>query len=184
MRRGLMGFTENIIKLKKVPRKGWVSQVGVENPESVADHSFGCALLAMYLGDLKGLDTEKLVRLSLLHDFHEALIGDYDAFDKQRIGEEKAKKNQQKAISEVFAALPPQIREKYCDLSEEYLRQETPEAKLVKQIDKLEMVLQARDYEKQGYDRGKLQVFWEGVDGAIVDSDLEAIITRLKKQRK
>ena len=37
---------------------------------------------------------------------HEALIGDYDYFDKQRIGIEQAKKNQEQAINDVFAALP------------------------------------------------------------------------------
>ncbi len=183
MRRELVAFAENVGKLKRVPRKGWVSQVGIEAPESVADHSFGCAVLAMCLGDLKGLDMEKLLRLALLHDLHEALIGDYDAFDKQRIGDAQAKKNQQQSIKDVFAALPQAISEKYVRLAEEYLRQETPEARLVKQIDKLEMVLQALQYEKEGYDRGKLQAFWDGVEGALPDPDLKAVFELLKKKR-
>ena len=69
MNNRFVDFAENVSKLKRIARKGWVSQVGVEKPESVADHSFACAILAMCLGDLKGLDTEKLIRLALLHDF-------------------------------------------------------------------------------------------------------------------
>jgi len=181
--RELVSFAKHVGELKRVVRKGWVSQVGIKVPESVADHSFGCAVLAMCLGDLKGLDTEKLMRLALLHDLHEALIGDYDAFDKQRIGDAQAKKNQQQAINDVFAALPQTLREKYVCLAEEYLRQETPEAQLVKQIDKIEMMLQALEYEKQGYDSGKLRVFWAGVEGNLPDPDLSAIFELLKKKR-
>jgi putative hydrolases of HD superfamily len=183
MDREIADFAANIVKLKQVARKGWVSQVGVAAPESVADHSFGCAVLAMCLGDLKGLDTEKLIRLALLHDLHEVLIGDYDAFDKQQIGVAQAKQNQQQAINDVFAALPEAIREGYVSLAEEYLHQETPEAKLVKQIDKLDMIMQALQYEKQGYDNSKLQVFWDSVGGTLTDPDLKAIFALLKESK-
>jgi putative hydrolases of HD superfamily len=184
MNNRFVDFAENVSKLKRIARKGWVSQVGVKSPESVADHSFACAVLAMCLGDLKGINTEKLIRLALLHDLHEALIGDYDHFDKQRIGTEQAKKNQEQAIKDVFAALPKAVHEKYICLAEEYIRQETPEAKLVKQIDKLEMILQALQYEKEGYDRTKLQPFWDGVEGTITDPDMKTIFNLLNKRRK
>lgn len=176
-------FAKSVEELKKVVRKGWISQAGVDAPESVADHSFSCAVLAMCLGDLKGLDTEKLIRLTLLHDLHEVLIGDYDYFDKQRIGETQAKKNQQQAINKIFAALPEVVREKYVHLAKEYLRQKTVEAKLVKQIDKLEMVLQALQYEREGYDSNKLQVFWDSVEGSLTDPDIKLFFELLKKDR-
>ncbi len=177
-------FAENVSKLKRIARKGWVSQVGIEKPESVADHSFACAILAMCLGDLNGLDTEKLIRLALLHDIHEALIGDYDYFDKQRIGLEQAKKNQEQAINEVFHKLPLNVREKYVDLAKEYLCQETTEARLVKQIDKLEMIMQAFQYEKAGYDKVKLKSFWDSVEGTLTEPNLKAIFKLLKEERK
>lgn len=47
MDRELIDFAKNIVKLKRVARKGWISQVGVDEPESVADHSFGCAALTV-----------------------------------------------------------------------------------------------------------------------------------------
>lgn len=181
---GLIDFAIKISELKCVVRKGWVSQVGIEMPESVADHSFACALLAMCLGDLKGLDTIKLIRLALLHDFHEALIGDYDYLDKQRIGIEQAKKNQQQAIKNTFIELPSGIRETYISLAEEYLRQETAEAKFVKQIDKLEMIIQALYYEKCGYDKEKFEPFWKSIEGTFTDSDMKIIFKLLNKERK
>jgi putative hydrolase of HD superfamily len=183
MHHELVDFAENIAKLKCVVRKGWISQVGVIKPESVADHSFGCTVLAMVLGDLKGLDTEKLFRMALLHDLHEALIGDYDAFDKQRIGEVQAKQNQQQAINDVFKVLPEAIRDEYVQLATEYLNQKTPEARLVKQIDKLEMVLQAFEYEKQGYESNKLQVFWDTVESTLTDPDIKEIFNLLEKSK-
>jgi len=170
--------------LKDVSRKGWISQVGIGNPESVADHSFGCAILAMFLGDLKGLDAKKLICLALLHDFHEALIGDYDIFDKQNLGAYQVKKNQKFAIKEVFVDLPKSIQEEYRCLVEEYFNQETLEAQLVKQIDKLEMALQAFNYEKKGYSSEKLDVFWDSVESSITDPDLRLIYESLKNNRK
>jgi len=177
-------FAENVGKLKRVLRKGWISQVGIKSPESVADHSFACAVLAMCMGDLKGLNTEKLIRLALLHDLHEALIGDYDYFDKQRIGEEQAKKNQQQAIKDVFAVLPSKIRKKYIDLAQEYLQQKSPESQIVKQIDRIEMILQAFQYEQDGFDRQDLQTFWDGVEGSLSDPYLKTIFKLLNSRRK
>jgi putative hydrolase of HD superfamily len=182
MLREIVKFSHSVGKLKRVGRRGWISQVGVTTPESVADHSFRCAILAMCIGDLKGIDTNKLVRMALLHDAHEALIGDYDVFEKQRIGLDQAKKNQEQAIKEVFDGLPETVREKYVGLAEEYLRQETPESKLVKQIDQLEMIMQASEYEKEGYDKTKLQTFWNGVEGKLPDPDLKAIFELLRNE--
>ena len=91
-------FAENVSKLERILVR-LVSQAGLEKPESVADHSFACAILAMCLGDLNGLNTKKLIRLALLHDIHEALIGDYDYFDKQRIGLKQAKKIENKPLT-------------------------------------------------------------------------------------
>jgi len=81
----IVDFVQKAGLLKKVKRSGWISWVGIERPESVADHSFRSAILAMCIADLKGLNTEKLMRMLLLHDIHEAIIGDYDYFAKRKI---------------------------------------------------------------------------------------------------
>lgn len=61
----LIRFSNIIGKLKVLKRSGWISQVGITEPESVADHSFRCAVLAMCIGDLTNVDTEKLIKMLL-----------------------------------------------------------------------------------------------------------------------
>lgn len=170
-------------KLKRIKRKGWLTVASIENSESVADHTFRTAILAMCISDLKRLDMDKLVRMALLHDVHEALIGDYDHCDKEQMGESELRNVEDKAIKRVFSALPESLREKYIRLSLEFQRQETAEAKLVKQIDLLEMLIQAAEYEEEGYDREKLQTFWSHAEETLEDTDLKRLFKLLEENR-
>ncbi len=179
MSSGILDFARVAGKLKKTKRTGWVSAVGVKSPESVADHTFRTAILAMCLGDLK-----KLVKMALLHDVHEALIGDLDRSDKAELGENELRIREKQAIEQVFSALPSRLRQEYAALSTEFLEQETEEAKLVRQIDQLEMVIQAEEYEREGYDRCKLQTFWDGVENRLEDNDLKLLFKLLKKEKQ
>ena len=68
----LMGF---VGKLKELERTGWAMR-GVKRPESVADHSFGTAILSMILAKDEGLDVGKAAMMALVHDLPEAVVGD------------------------------------------------------------------------------------------------------------
>ena len=140
-------------KLKELKRTGWVES-GVPDPESVADHSYRVALLAMVLSDKEGLDTLKAVRISLLHDLAESKIGDLTPRQKQGNNEEL----ESDAMREVLFELPEEIRKLYLKTWEEYQANETPESKLVHNADKLEMLYQAKEYESKG---SKLDQFWD-----------------------
>lgn len=169
--------------LKKVKRSGWKSLVGVVNPESVAEHSFRCAVLAMYIADLKNLDVEKLVKMMLLHDLHETVTGDYDHQTKREIGEEELKIRANKAIREVLADLPHELQERYLNLWLEFEHEKTTEAKMAKQIDNLELAFQALEYQEEGYNRDKLAVFWQNLEKKITDKHLKKILGQLEKER-
>jgi putative hydrolase of HD superfamily len=179
----IVDYCKQVGKLKRISRKGWVSRAKVKRPESVADHSFRSAILAMCLSDLRGLDTDKIVRMALLHDVHEALIGDYDYSDKKKIGLHQVKEREGNAIKTIFSVLPETIRGKYILLADEYRRQETEDANLVRQIDQIEMIMQALEYEKEGYDRTKLQTFWDNVRRKLKDHDLKMMFELLEKER-
>src|SRR5713226_9513959 len=71
----LLAFFRAAGGLKRLPRQGWVDR-GIPAPESVADHSFRAALMALVLGSAAGLDTARLVKLVIVHDLPEALAGD------------------------------------------------------------------------------------------------------------
>src|SRR5207245_11486221 len=73
----LFDFFFIVSQLKKVPRKGWKQKVGIEHPESVADHSYGTAIMSMVFSDTIGLNTEKIIRMALLHDLAEFISRDF-----------------------------------------------------------------------------------------------------------
>ncbi len=183
MHQELVDFGKQVGKLKKLARKGWVSSVGVRKPESVADHSFRTAILVMCLSDLKGFDSDKLMKMALLHDLHEAIMGDLDYFDKQQIGEVEVKRREEAAIREVFSVLPESLRRQYIAIMDEYRLQKTEEARLVRQVDLVEMVMQALEYEREGYSKTKLGSFWGNVEDKLIDSDLMWIFEILRKEK-
>ena len=68
-------------RLKALPRQGWVDR-GIPSPESVADHTYRSAMMAWLLGGAAGLDTNRLVKLALLHDLPEVEAGDATPYGK------------------------------------------------------------------------------------------------------
>ncbi|MFL6512134.1 MAG: HD domain-containing protein, partial [Nitrososphaera sp.] len=58
-------FFHSVLELKSVKRAGWVSKVQVENAESVADHTYSMATIAMLLSDMLGFDTLKVIKMVL-----------------------------------------------------------------------------------------------------------------------
>ncbi len=163
----LIEFSEVTGKLKVVDRSGWISQVGIAKPESVADHSYRCAILAMCIGDFLGADTEKLISMLLLHDLQESVMGDYDYQAKKEIGTTTVKLKERNAIKSILSKLPTKMKRKYDAIWREYESKTTREAKLANDIDKIEMLMQALDYEKEGYDSAKLDAFWTSVKNKL-----------------
>jgi len=163
---GLDPFFHSILQLKSLKRAGWVSKVRIENGESVADHTFSMSALAMLLSDMLGLDTQRAMKMAVLHDLAESIVGDYmpgDIADKQKIAKEK------KAMKSILAGLPKNIRTEYEKIWHEYLQDRTAVSKFVHRIDKLEMALQAAQYEKQGYDSELLAPFFKSARSAVGD---------------
>ena len=83
----------------------------------------------------------------LLHDLAESKIGD---FTPNQISKENKIKIENNAYDEIISTLPDAIKLQYGKIWEEYQKQESPESTIVHQIDKLEMVLQAKMYQKEG----------------------------------
>lgn len=147
--------------LKLLPRTGWL-QRGLRDVESIAEHSFGVATLALIVGDLHpGMDRGKLLAIALVHDLAEALVSDLPASASRLIGKAAKHEAERKAMLEMLGALPR--GESYIELWEEYSQGGSPEARLVKALDRLELLGQALAYERNGA-RG-LAEFWEEVAG-------------------
>jgi putative hydrolases of HD superfamily len=151
-------FFQYAIRLKYVKRKGWSSKVKVQNPESVADHTFSMCAISMVLSDILGLDTQRVMKMVILHDLAESIIGDYmpDEISK------KLKRSKEKnAINSILYCIPSNVRKKYTKIWKEYLQNKTAVAQLVHRVDKMEMILQARQYAKEGYPNKLLAQFFK-----------------------
>ncbi|HET6516733.1 MAG TPA: HD domain-containing protein, partial [Nitrosopumilaceae archaeon] len=147
-------FFKITANLKKIPRKGWTTKLGITTPESVADHTFSMSIIAMVLADLQKLDTHKVLKMSLLHDIAESAIGDITP--DEMLKKEKAEL-ENKTISKILSNLPDDLAKKYLFIWKEYVESETDEAKLVHEVDKLEMVIQGTLYLTKDIKKEKLE---------------------------
>ncbi len=165
--------------MKELPRTGWVES-GIPEPESVAEHSFRTAVLAMLLADLQGLDSGKAVKMALLHDLAEAVTGDLTPGEKRRRGL-AYQAEEEKAIDRLLSRLPGDVATSYRALWDELREASSSEAELVARADKVEMLLQASEYEGKGVDPSRLEHFWH----SMVDDGLASELLReIRKRRK
>jgi len=159
----------------------------------VADHSFRVALFALVASSSSSqassspsssppFDAARAVKIALVHDLAEAIVGDIAPGDN--VPKEEKARREAEAMAEMRRMLeggggsggsgssssPVTIGAEVEALFEEYEKGETPEAQLVKDCDKLEMLLQAVEYEKEESPETPnldLSEFFEGVRGKL-----------------
>jgi putative hydrolase of HD superfamily len=174
---GLIDFITEAGKLKRILRTGWVES-DIPDPESVADHSFRVALITLVLADERGLDTLKSVRMALLHDLAEVETGDLTPIQKDA-DSEASKRAENQAMVSLLEKLPESISGTYTSAWREFSEASTEEARLVRDADKLEMVMQASEYLREGGDRGKLMHFWHAeISGSEAKAVRDAVKSR------
>ncbi len=135
--------------LKQLFRQGWLHNgVPEERCESVAEHSFAVALLSMMLADrhFPQIDGGRAARMALLHEAGEIDAGDIIPADNVPHGEKQ--KLERAGVERLFGEYPGGAE--YMALWEEFEEGTTPEARLVRQVDKLEMAFQAGIYGGEG----------------------------------
>ncbi|KAL5222975.1 hypothetical protein ABZP36_027688 [Zizania latifolia] len=54
-----------------IKRKGWINH-SIKGPESIADHIYRMALMALIAGDLPAVDRERCIKIAIVHDIAEA----------------------------------------------------------------------------------------------------------------
>lgn len=164
--------------LKSLYRQGWLrAGIPKEHCETVAEHSLGVALLALFLaGEFPELDKDKLVLMGLLHDFGEIYAGD---IVPGKMSLEEKHGLERKSVERVFSRLPR--GQDYLAAWEEFEEGKTAEARFMKEIDRLEMGLQASVYEHEGM--GDLSVFFDSTDRALTTPKLRGILAVLRDLR-
>ena len=135
--------------LKNIYRQGWLKvRIGLEHREkceSVADHSFSMALLAITMIEKYKLpyDTLKCIKMCIIHELGEIYAGDYTPYDN--ITKEEKHLKEKEAIQKVLKQLD--FDNDFLQLWKEFEKRETEEAKFVKNLDELEFLLQSAAYE-------------------------------------
>lgn len=132
----LLEFLAMAEKLKCNTRHSYTSS---GRHESVAEHSFRLALMAYMVSDeVPEIDTDKVIRMCLIHDLGEAITGDIPSFEKTDSDEAA----EDSAVSGFVNQLPEYWKKQLGEMYSEMNELKTPEAKLYKALDKLEAVIQ------------------------------------------
>ena len=167
--------------LKQLYRQGWLRRgVSEQLCESVAEHSLGVAVLALFVldGCLLDLDRDKVLRMALLHDFGEIYAGDLTPSDGVPSAEKR--RREAEAVARVLAKLPNGTE--HIALWHEYEAGLSGEAQFVRQVDRLEMGMQAAIYERQ--EEVDLSEFYESVREALSVSEMRSTLRELEALRR
>ena len=147
---GFLEFLEKCLELKDLKRTGWLVRK-VRDPESVAGHSFLVALLCLLYAEDEGLNAQECVSLALAHDLHESISGDICSREfeyQQEMTNAEKERLEKSAILDLSRISPKSKAKKIKSLELEYLERSTNNAVFVRDMDLLEMCLQALYYKK------------------------------------
>jgi len=202
--KGLVEFFLQAGRLKEIKRSGWVNR-GVKNPESIADHTFRMALMAWVMGRGKGLDMLRLLKMALVHDLCEVYAGDATPHDKQiergehlkdetifdrwplRMPQEEkeelanSKRSREgKALEQISQQLPEDLAQEMRGLWYEYENGLSLEGVFLRQVDRVENVLQACEY-GQADPNLHMGSFWEQIKELADDPDLVEFVDEMDR---
>jgi putative hydrolase of HD superfamily len=172
-------FWKLALRLKDEPRRGWAQRLHIQKIESVADHSFAVAILSFFEAERRGYDTFRVLQMALIHDLEEAITGDLTPKDKRAMDPKILTRRREGANRQVLAKLPPKMARQYRGVLREFKNGRTREARLVKDLDKFEMALQAWSYETRGTSRVELNGFYRSARAGIKDANLKKTLNRI-----
>ena len=168
-------FFFQIAGLKTLPRTGWKVKLNLKDSESVAEHSYMMSVMAMVMSDMKNLNTEKIIKMSILHDWAESKIGD---FMPDEITDEKKTELEEYAMAELLDDLPSKIKNDYYNIWNDYKENLSEESRFVHELDKLEMALQGKIYEKEA-EPEKIKPFIISAVEQIINDDLKKVLIEI-----
>jgi len=170
----IYGFIQSAIQLKRLPRQGWI-RIGIplSDVESIADHAYNTTMLALLLCDLHNalypeeeLDTEIVMRLSIIHDLPECKYQDFDKQLEILLGQDKYQDFKNKVLTTASTELlslilNEKVKQAWKENFKELRNKESRESLFVTYVDKLEVLIQALSYESLGYHSVLFDSFWD-----------------------
>ncbi|MDE2213702.1 MAG: HD domain-containing protein [Candidatus Omnitrophica bacterium] len=143
----ILNFFAEAGLLKRVKRSGWWV-AGIENPETVAEHCFRCAVIGYCIAHGEKADCFKVVTMTLFNDIHEARINDLHKMGHHYIDFRHA---EQKAFADQISHLDKKLKNALQAMRQDYDRQLSRESIVARDADILECLIQAKEYVDNGY---------------------------------
>lgn len=169
-------------RLKVTPRSGWVTR-GVNDSESVADHTFDVAFIALVLSEFidEPVDREKVLTIALIHDLPESAIGDIPSPAMHYFPTGAKRYAEQKAMADILEGFEfgPRLQRWW----QEFEDRSSVEGRLVRDADRIGLLLQALVYERTSANQ-YLEEFWESDADKLFEFPIsQKLYERLKKGR-
>lgn len=163
--------------LKTTKRRGWIYK-GMKS-DVIASHIYGSMCIGLYLAKIEKVDSDKVTRMLLVHDWVMAKMEDVTPpsgkYNQKRQLEDKAKN--------VIADLLPQIlRSEYLSLFKEFNDLKTPEAQVAREADKLETLMQGEFFEETTKDYKVLDTFFENYEEIFKTTTGKEIFSNLRQR--
>lgn len=178
----ILKFMLSADRLKEVDRTGWVISK-VKDPEHVGDHSYSTAVLSYLLAINMDLDAERCALMALYHDINEILTGDIATRfnESDQVMPPKLKKiTERRNELKLCALLSGKERKRVRSLLDELYAQHSKEAKLVKQADKLDYLIQLELYNDRLKDDERAKEFFKTADWRIDMPEVRYLYEKVK----
>lgn len=143
----ILNFIAEAGMLKRVKRSGWWV-LGIKDVETVAEHSFRCAVLGYLIARMEKVDPYKVLLMTLFNDIQEARITDLHKMSQRYFKYQRA---EEKAFSEQIQALPKDIKDELSSMHRDYVHQKSKPSIIARDADILECLIQAKEYEEHGH---------------------------------
>jgi putative hydrolase of HD superfamily len=139
--------------LRDLPRTGWRYD-GISHAENVAEHSHRAAFIGILLAAMEGADPARTAMLCVLHDFHEARIGDLTPISRRYV----TAADPREVTADQVADAHPAVQAALLGAVDEFEVDETLEARCAHDADKLDCLIRAREYQVVGFPtQGKIE---------------------------
>ena len=179
-----IGFLKEIEKFKSCERVCQTTCVG--RAESDAEHSWHLALFLILLEkEFEHIDFSKLLKIALIHDLPEIYAGDTNPY-RDDTGDKEAREKD--AAEKLFSTLPESLATGLLSLFDEYINQASPEARLVKSVDKLMPLIQNlctnahhSSYRKLGVEYGEVVAYMDQYfSGGVLEDFYQKLLSEAR----
>jgi len=200
----ILEFLIKIGKLKTYPKTGLIL-IGMKEPRTIAEHIFRVGIMAWILGEKReaNFNIERILKIALLHDLCEVYAGDETPYDKilpkdkkewpklfnkwprfpksqkRQLAFERHEKERQSLVR-LILKLPNTIKNEILDVWLDYEKGLTKEGRFIKQVNRLETLLQALEFTRESK-KPPYRSWWIGSKEKIDDPLLVSAMNELER---